>query len=410
MAFLTKLIRFLFLILWLTGVPILLLGLLEAGYRLLHHEPLSHLIDYTWDNPSSACQLIEDPLLGWTNKPGIQNWLPNGTQMTFLNNGIRSNTFSSPQTWAPILTVGDELTLGIGLSDNQTWPAILEQILKAPVQNGSVCEYGLDQSILRVEQLIPALKPSIFLVTTTPSHLNRILLTQFKQRNKPIFILEDGQPRRVHAAPNVSQPDPTATPPPFSWERIAHYSLLATSLPNTFPLRSWLFNNSYLQADKQNPQLDQKDILLACQLLERLYQQEKMGSSKAFFMIQYSWKDILNRKILENFQSPRQPTGELKQAAQSLQLIQCAKKIGLGVIDTYYPFAALIKKKGEAIVEELFTQQITPEGNQLIAQYVASYMTPFLSKMAPPNAELLPQEPETELMPDSTNKKMRSSP
>ena len=96
-----------------------------------------------------------------------------GTQVTILTDGTRSNGPVSRGLvdHPPILAVGNSFTFGDEVSDDATWPAQLEAETRRRVVNAGVFGYGLDQTILRAEQLVSVESP--------PSLLSASLLTIF---------------------------------------------------------------------------------------------------------------------------------------------------------------------------------------------------------------------------------------
>src|SRR5262249_1656647 len=97
-----------------------------------------------------------------------------------------------------ILAVGDSYTAGSEVGDAETWPAQLEQILGRRVINAGVMGYGVDQSVLNAERLLPILKPRSGLVGFYEEHLS---LPPFKtyKAPKPYFGEQDGQCRHGNA-------------------------------------------------------------------------------------------------------------------------------------------------------------------------------------------------------------------
>jgi hypothetical protein len=139
-----------------------------------------------------------DPELGWIPREGTtiskNVW---GGKVTILKNGIRSNgneklsnTFTDA---APVLVVGDSFTFGDQVSDNETWPAILERLLKKRVINAGVFGYGLDQSILRAGKLTDIYRPATLILGLIPDDINRCELSKQSAVEKPYFDIVDNR-------------------------------------------------------------------------------------------------------------------------------------------------------------------------------------------------------------------------
>ena len=117
-----------------------------------------------------------DPLLGYKPRSGFSGKKnPWGTTLNLADHGIRSNGTSlcADKPRPSILCVGDSFTFGDGVNDHETWPAYLEDITGICVWNAGVFGYGLDQAILRAEQLVPILKPSLVIVSIIEDDIDR---------------------------------------------------------------------------------------------------------------------------------------------------------------------------------------------------------------------------------------------
>jgi hypothetical protein len=110
--------------------------------------------------------LADDPVTGYSpaNKTVvIPEW--NGAQIT-IRDGVRVNPSFEPNSSSrAIVAVGDSFVFGEGVSDDESWPAILEQRLNQRVVNGGVSGYGPLQAVLRAEQLINKRTPSAVILS-----------------------------------------------------------------------------------------------------------------------------------------------------------------------------------------------------------------------------------------------------
>lgn len=75
-----------------------------------------------------------------------------------------------------ILALGDSMTFGVGVENEETWPAKLEQYLNqsrlssslaCAVFNGGVVSYGQDEEFQTARQYLPDLKPSLVILCFT---------------------------------------------------------------------------------------------------------------------------------------------------------------------------------------------------------------------------------------------------
>jgi hypothetical protein len=137
---------------------VLCLLVLEIGYRIVSGVDILRFGDWR----AQAALIGEhsfsthDPVVGWVAKSNTAHT---------INYGIRKNNLSdSTPRIGGILAVGDSYTFGSGVNDGETWPAQLEHILGMPVVNASAGGWGIDQQVLRYEQLTPIVKPKIAIV------------------------------------------------------------------------------------------------------------------------------------------------------------------------------------------------------------------------------------------------------
>lgn len=137
---------------------------------------------------------VYDPYLGWVPKPAAaaEKW---GTVVHTLGDGIRSNgnTRVGIQGKEVILVLGDSYAFGDEVADNQTWPAVLEEISSYQVLNAAVSSYGIDQIVLRGEKLLEKYHPDIVIVSFIFETLDRIDESVRHGVPKPYFVLENGQ-------------------------------------------------------------------------------------------------------------------------------------------------------------------------------------------------------------------------
>jgi hypothetical protein len=138
---------------------------------------------------------IHDPMLGWIPEPGFSGtkniW---NTRVTIQEHGIRSNGISSKtESGLPlILAVGDSFTFGDEVSDDETWPSLLEDTIPMRVINGGVFGYGLDQTVLRAEKLIDIYNPDLLIVGLIPKDILRTQYDVIFGMPKPYFVPVDG--------------------------------------------------------------------------------------------------------------------------------------------------------------------------------------------------------------------------
>src|SRR5262249_55474279 len=110
---------------------------------------------------------------------------------------------------------GDEVV------DEETWPAQLQKLTGRRVLNGGVTGYGIDQMVLRAEQLIAAHKPAVAILSFITDDVARTEMRRKWWRDKPWVAIEgDGLVLR-------GVPFPDHTPLPANLRRRVEPVLLA---------------------------------------------------------------------------------------------------------------------------------------------------------------------------------------
>lgn len=147
-----------------------------------------------------------DPELGWVRKPFTQKeetGKDGKTQYTINAFGARSNS-GHENLNRLISCYGDSFTFCRQVNDNETFEWYLSEITKTDVLNFGVGNYGLDQSILRLQREYSLNRTKIVIMGVVPSTIVRILCV-WKHYNefgnvlgfKPRFILSNGDTKLV---------------------------------------------------------------------------------------------------------------------------------------------------------------------------------------------------------------------
>ena len=134
------------------------------------------------------------PTLGWVPSANTSSEQWGSTVVATLDDGIRSNGNAREfKKGLLIMAVGDSFTFGDQIADYQTWPAFLERMIGYRVLNAGVSSYGLDQTILRAEELVPRYKPDILIVSFIFDDLDRCRHSIRHGAGKPYFDTENNQ-------------------------------------------------------------------------------------------------------------------------------------------------------------------------------------------------------------------------
>jgi hypothetical protein len=151
-----------------------------------------------------------DPRLGYALRTGTSGtgnvW---DRAVTIGADGLRESGGPRPPG-RPILALGDSFTFGDEVDDADTWPAQLEAMLGRPVLNGGVFGYGLDQIVLRGEQLLDgaASAADAVILSVLPEDVLRCEYS-YRYAWKPYFEIANGE----LVLRNVPVPRPHEGPP-----------------------------------------------------------------------------------------------------------------------------------------------------------------------------------------------------
>jgi hypothetical protein len=116
-----------------------------------------------------------------------------GKPFSFTGEGTREQNRDRPPATGPlILALGDSMTEGFAVGNDETWPAQLERLTGRRVLNAGVRGYGLDQIVLRAERLVPELRPSTVVLAFIADDILRTALAVRDARGKPYFV-PDGE-------------------------------------------------------------------------------------------------------------------------------------------------------------------------------------------------------------------------
>src|SRR5207249_1903579 len=84
--------------------------------------------------------------------------------------------------------------------DEDSWPAVLERLTGRRLINAGVPAFGLDQTVLRSEQLVQIYSPDLIIVSFIPDDVRRSEMSYFSGHAKPYFDLDGGK-LRLYPAP-----------------------------------------------------------------------------------------------------------------------------------------------------------------------------------------------------------------
>jgi hypothetical protein len=353
----------------------------EGGFRLVSGIPLLEIADYrakaairdTWSG-----QAEYDPLVGWRMVPFFS--APAGTPsagvrspgLRTIEHGLRSNGPKNVHLrTGGVLATGASFTAGSEVEDFESWPAKLEELIKRPVANSGVGGYGVDQMVLRAEQLIPILKPETVVVDIV---LENILITgqSVNGRPKPYFKVEDG--RLVHHNYPVPKFDPPVGILDVAKELLG-YSYGLHRILGTYARDFWYtFDGQTFQ------KADNDEVEVSCKLLERLHAFTEERGIRLILSMQYGGE-------FANTSDKRPEFAEM--------LLACAHARGIQTVDE---FDALKQLRQHA--PETFKALYVPHpggkyghksqlGNARVALMIRDALNePPLQRVAPPSPDV----------------------
>lgn len=298
-----------------------------------------------------------DPELGWIPREGTtiskNVW---GRKVTILKNGIRSNgneklsnTFTDA---APVLVVGDSFTFGDQVSDNETWPAILERLLKKRVINAGVFGYGLDQSILRAGKLTDIYRPDTLILGLIPDDINRCELSKRSAVEKPYFDIVDNRlmPK------NVPVPRPSNKAVTGKFRHFLGYSYLIHKTMMKCCQHYWLLGITWNQF-YTGYKVHSKGKAVACLLFQTFQLLARANSiSDVYILVQYT-SDL----------PPDEP-----ELMHNL-FLDCTDGQSVVIVNLWEPLAA-VKKQAPKRFERYYDRHMTYEGNYFVAQQLLKAM------------------------------------
>lgn len=327
----------------------------EAALRLVH--PSASLWRYpnyialaARPDPNQPAQLLQySSTLGFEPRPlasGILMHQP----ISYSADGLRNqNAGLKLVDRPPLLTVGDSYTEGFAVTDDETWPAHLERMLRRRVLNAGVRGYGLDQMVLRAEELSAKFDPDTIILAFIPHDILRSTLSVLEGAHKPYFVPkgDDVELRNV----------PVPTTPvsgPYTWpRRVLGYSfLLDFTMRRLGQQELWYGRNRSTGVD---------GVTVSCGLVRRLARNRGRSNVLVVLFPQYDeWTDPQAAKAY------RQATSGV---------LNCAKAAGLPTLDTHDAF---VQASASGNPDALYVEwHFNSKGNALAAKLIANALGPL---------------------------------
>lgn len=347
---------------------------LEAGLRIWDGVPVFTTVNFVGQelnqihgakNPKAAF----DSQVGWVQRPGVSD--PDFTTGDF---GVRMPSRNVvPLKQGGILMVGDSFGTGSEVLDNESWPAQLEAALGKQVINAGVGGYGLDQIVLRAEQLIPLLKPQILLVETRLGFANAVnRMSVYGGAPKPYYEPVNGK-LVLH---NNPVPRVVTDHKDIGWLRsVFGHSYLVQYVMTRLDLLQWwvaagLGNKVVLSNDES--------IEVNCLLLRRIGELRDQYKMKTLLVFQYGAVEAMDAQ----FSWPKDRE----------KVLSCAKDQRLPVVDGLEMLQSAYREQGLSNYQKLWVMHdhdrvyghMSSKGNSLIAKFVEKSMRDILAEAHKP--------------------------
>jgi len=278
-----------------------------------------------------------DPLVGRIPKPGIRVRHPNGFNINIGDHGTRSNGDDRPRAERPLtLVVGDSFAFGDGVNDEESWPAVLERLTGRRVINAAVPGFGLDQAVLRAEQLAAVYAPDVIVAGFIPHDILRCELSYWSGHAKPYFDVDAGGLSLHPAAP----PSGSVLAP---LKRLLSVSI---TLDRFFPKFLYWEGPEQMAAHQRGREV-------ACRLMQRLVTLGETRHAQIVVVAQ-----------------PQQPTATAEQRELKDGLLTCAAAAHVLAVDLFPPLDRLSPEQRA----QLFERHMTAAGNRFVATELAGFL------------------------------------
>lgn len=290
-----------------------------------------------WGSKESGDYFVTDPFIGRLPRAGVSLRHPNGFTITIGENGTRSNGAAAGTSPGPVtLAVGDSFAFGDGVDDQDTWPAVLEQLTGQRVVNAAVPGFGLDQAVLRAERLAAVYAPMRIIVSFIPHDVLRCEMAYWSGHAKPYFDVADTG-LHFHPAP---------VPAPRSYAGVK--TLLSKSVTLDLLFAPWL----HWEGPPEQV-VHRRGVEVACRLMDRLAAFSRAHSVQILILAQ-----------------PQAPTATPDELARKDTVLACARAAQLEALDLFPVIEAMPLEQRA----QLFPRHMSREGNQLVAAKVAEFL------------------------------------
>jgi len=283
----------------------------EAGLRQWEGVPLFEFPDFRLrqvirDTLTGALEY--DPSLGWRLKSHLS--FP---MFKTIDYGIRKNGIAEDDhvRTGGVLAAGASFTAGSEVDDAGTWPAQLETLIAQPVVNGGEGGFGADQIIMRAEELLPIVKPTVLVIDLVPDNIATVGYS-YSGYPKPYFTMENDELVLHHSpVPRYKLADQT-----FDFmKEVMSYSFVVDRIMATYFRDYW-----YSSTGAKFERIQSDEVEVTCKLLQRLKKKTNARNIRTVMSAQYGGNYVTDTKTR---------TGPI------VLVEECARSMGFQVVDEF---------------------------------------------------------------------------
>jgi hypothetical protein len=308
----------------------------EISVRIAIHAPLFELRDFRRERGAKTInRAVEyDSLLGWHLKSFIAT-----PGFNTLEYGFRSNGRGQHQVLAGgVLAVGSSFTAGSEVSDDETWPAHLQQITGWNVNNAGQGNYVADQIIMNGENLLPLIHPQVLVVDLIPDNIVGVGYSAYGWP-KPYYTIGDNE-LVAHNQPVPRTPEPGTDRDRFGLKPLLGHFAVVDQFMVAFFADSWFSSDGSSFTTVKNDAVE-----VTCRLLARLKQKTDASHTALILYLQFAGSHIMS--------APHE-------ADQSVAVGNCARGLHIATIDEYAQLRGVFEKAPDALRKYY---QIEPDGS-----------------------------------------------
>jgi len=247
-----------------------------------------------------------------------------------------------------VLAVGDSFTFGDQVSDDETWPAQLEQLLQRPVLNGGVFGYSFAQTVLRAEQLLDEHVVETVVCSLIPDDLKRCELSR-RYTPMPWFAFV-GDQLELRGVPVPDTAKDNELDQQYVRKLLGYSALMDMVFWNVCP--SWWVG----QEREVREHASGTGILIGKKLLDRL--REKCATKGVRLVL-----------VLQG-NAPEHETGA---PVRATELLGHGEQLGITTLDLATRFRDLAIED-PSLEQKFFRGHMTAVGNRWVAEQIAAVL------------------------------------